>query len=179
MKTEDLKAILENAELSIEEKTSKIQALNGVDVNTEKEKNAGEIAKLKEQVSTQTAKIKEMDTNASKYADYEELKEFKAKALEKEEENRKIDFLKSQGCKYPELFVGKVDFTKGKYNEDKKTYEGLDDALKGLKDGYKGMFENKPGAQSINPGTDKGSNDDMSGVEKAFYEANPHLMPKN
>lgn len=33
MKTEDLKAILENGDLSVEEKTSKIQTLNGVDVN--------------------------------------------------------------------------------------------------------------------------------------------------
>lgn len=179
MKTEDLKKILENGDLSVEEKASKIQALNGIDVNAEKDKNASKIAKLEEQVTTLTTKNSELTTEASKYADYEELKEFKAKAQEKEEEGRKIDFLKAQGCKYPELFVGKVDFTKGKYNEDKKTFEGLDDAVKGLKDGYKGMFEVKQGSQSINPGTDKGSNDDMSGVEKAFYKANPHLMPKN
>lgn len=173
MKNEDLRAILENGDLSVEEKTSKIQALNGVDVNAEKDKNANEIAKLKEQVAT-------LNTNASKYADYDELKEFKAKALEKEEENRKIDFLKSQGCKYPELFVGKVDFSKAKYNEDKKTYEGLDDALKGLKDGYKAMFDDaKPSAQIIEPGSGGSSAEKMSGVEKAFYKNNPDLMPKD
>lgn len=179
MKTEDLKAILEDGDLSLEEKTSKIQALNGVDVNAEKEKNASKIAKLEEQVTTLTNKNSELTTEASKYADYEELKEFKAKAQEKEEENRKIDFLKAQGCKYPELFAGKVDFTKGKYNDEKKTFEGLDDAVKGLKDSYKAMFEVKPGNPSINPGTDKGSNEEMSGVEKAFYNNNPDLMPKN
>lgn len=179
MKTEDLKAVLEDGKLSTEEKMSKIQAMNGVDINAEKDKQASEITKLKEQVSTLTTKNQELTTDASKYKDYEELKKFKTDTLAREEESRKAEFLKAQGCKHPELFVGRFDFTKAKYNEEKKTYEGLDEDIKSAREKYKDMFTVKPGVQVINPSGGGNSNDQLSGVEKAFYEANPHLMPKN
>lgn len=179
MKTEDLKAVLEDGKLSTEEKMSKIQAMNGVDINAEKDKQASEITKLKEQVSTLTTKNQELTTDASKYKDYEELKKFKTDTLAREEESRKTEFLKAQGCKHPELFVERFDFSKAKYNEEKKTYEGLDEDIKGAREKYKDMFTVKPGVQVINPSGGGNSNDQLSGVEKAFYEANPHLMPKN
>ena len=34
-----------------------------------------------------------------------------------------------------------MDFTKGKYNAEKKTFEGLDDGVKAVKEQYKEMFE--------------------------------------
>lgn len=179
MKREDLKTKIE--ELGLEAKSELLDYImneNGIDINTVKASHSSAIKKLEEQVKTLEAKNNELITNASKYSDYEELKEFKTKALEKEEERRKIDFLKNQGCKYPELFLGKLDFSKAKYNEDKKTYEGLDEALKNIKDGYKGMFEAKPSMQSLTPHTSASSIEEMSGVEKAFYRNNPDLMPK-
>lgn len=179
MKREDLKTKIE--ELGLEAKSELLDYImneNGVDINATKASQNLTIKKLEEQVRTLEAKNNELITDAGKYADYEELKDFKTKALEKEEENRKIDFLKNQGCKYPELFLEKIDFSKGKYNEDKKTYEGLDDILKNVKDGYKGMFETKQSMQSLTPTTSSNSAEDMSGVEKAFYRNNPDLMPK-
>ena len=73
--------------------------------------------------------------------DYEELKQFKADSLAKIENDKKVAFLKSQGCKHPDLIMGKVDFSKATYDEESKTYKGLDDAIKGLKETYSDVFE--------------------------------------
>lgn len=82
--------------------------------------------------------------------DYEELKRFKAESLEKIENDKKVDFLKANGCKHPDLIMGKLDFSKGVYDEEKKTYTGLDDDVKGLREAYGDLFEAQ-GTQKITP----------------------------
>lgn len=180
MKRADLKAKMEKLGMEVNnELIDFILDENGKDIEASKKTNSSELAKLQEEVETLKTKNEELTTNASKYKDYEDLKKFKETSLAREEESRKTEFLKAQGCKHPELFVGRFDFSKAKYNEEKKTYEGLDEDIKGAREKYKDMFTVKPGVQIINPSGGGNSNDQLSGVEKAFYEANPQLMPKN
>ncbi len=73
--------------------------------------------------------------------DYAELKQFKVDTLAKQEKGRKVDFLKTQGFKHPDLFVDKIDFSKATYDEDKKVYTGLDEQIKSFKNEYKDLFE--------------------------------------
>ena len=125
MKRADLKAKMEKLGMEVNnELIDFILDENGKDIEASKKTNSSELAKLQEEVETLKTKNEELTTNASKYKDYEDLKKFKETSLAKEEENRKIEFLKSHGCKHPDLFVSKIDFTKGKYNDEKKTYEG-------------------------------------------------------
>lgn len=179
MKRADLKAKMEKLGMEVNnELIDFILDENGKDIEASKKTNSSELAKLQEEVETLKTKNEELTTNASKYKDYEDLKKFKETSLAKEEENRKIEFLKSNGCKHPDLFVSKIDFTKGKYNDEKKTYEGLDESLKNVRETYKDMFDLKPGAQILNPSGGHSSAEQMSGVEAAFYKNNPSLMPK-
>ena len=63
--------------------------------------------------------------------DYEDLKKFKADTLAEKENNQKKSYLESLGFKRPDLFFDKVDWSKAKYDEGKKTYTGIDvDSLK-------------------------------------------------
>ncbi len=117
-----------------EEAISKIMEENGNDIENAKKP-------LQTKIDSLTAANTELTTKNDSYKDYEELKKFKEEALAKEEQQTKLDFLKSKGCKHPELFVDRVDFSKGKYNAEKKTYEGLDEALTGVKTDYAEMFE--------------------------------------
>ena len=104
----------------------------------------------------------------------EELKQFKEQVVVQKENERKIEYLKSIKCKHPDLFVDKLDWTKATYNEEKKTYEGLDDSLKGIKEQYKDMFEINQQVV-IEPTNGGSSAANLTGVEKAFYDLNPEL----
>lgn len=97
------------------------------------------------------------------FSDYEELKKFKADSLEKIETDKKVSFLKANGCKFPDLIMPKLDFSKATYDEEAKTYKGLDDDIKGLTTTYGDLFEKK-GTQQIPPN----GNPAASGSE--FYE---------
>ena len=108
------------------------------------------------------------------FEDYDELKQFKEESVAREEKQTKIDYLKSVGCKHPELFVDKVDFTKGKYNAEKKTYEGLDDGVKVVKEQYKDMFENndsKPNTDITLGALDNGKGKEDSNFNQDFRAA--------
>ena len=181
MKRSDLKSKMQELGLEVNnDLIDYIMAQNGVDIETLKNNHSTEIQTLQEQLQAKESKVQELEANTSQYADYEELKQFKANMVAKEEENRKIEFLKSHGCKHPELFVGRMDFTKATYNDEKKTYEGLDEDLKSAKETYKDMFQVKQVVQPqvVTPSSGGSSAGQMSGVEKAFYKNNPNLMPK-
>ena len=178
MKQQDLRAILEDAELSIEDKMAKIQAINGQDVGAAKSKSQDEIATLTQQLEELKTKNTELESNASKYSDYEELLNFKNGVIEKEMKQQRVDFLKGQGAKHPDLFIDKIDWDKLTYNEETKKFEGenLEECIKGLKDTYSDLFENtSPVVVNVNPSTN--STQELSGVEAAFYKLNPQLMP--
>ena len=181
MKRSDLKSKMQELGLEVNnDLIDYIMAQNGVDIETLKNNHSTEIQTLQEQLQAKESKVQELEANTSQYADYEELKQFKANMVAKEEENRKIEFLKSHGCKHPELFLGRMDFTKATYNDEKKTYEGLDEDLKSAKETYKDMFQVKQVVQPqvVTPSSGGSSAGQMSGVEKAFYKNNPNLMPK-
>lgn len=174
MKNEDLLAILNDTEMDATSKAAKIQALNGADRTADKTKYESQIAALKQENDDYKTKQTEYEENASKYADYEELKKFKVESLAKEEKAQQVAYLKAQGAIHPELLVGQVDWSKATYNNDKSTYEGIDDAIKGLKETYKGAFKDT----NYNPTQPEGgdpSHKDLTGVEKAFLANNPDL----
>lgn len=102
---------------------------------------------------------KENDSlKSNDYSDYEELKKFKADTIAKAEADKKNNFLKAQGCKHPDLIAGKLDFSKATWDEDKKTYTGLDEDIKSLKGSYADLFEAK-GTQQITPDNNPKSTD--------------------
>lgn len=173
MKREDLKTRLTNAGIA-EDKLSEvvdyIMSQNGADVNSLRE----EITTLKathekelKAVQDESASLK---TRVEAYKDYEDLKKFKEETIEKAENSKKVEFLKSQGCKYPDLVISKIDFSKAEYDEAGKTYKGLDDAIKGLKTSYAGMFDGE--VQRANP-TPTASDNPSSDFEK-YKEAHPN-----
>ena len=94
MKNQNLRAIIEDAELSIEDKMAKIQAINGQDVGAAISKSQDEIATLTQQLEELKTKNSELESNASKYSDYEELLNFKNGVIEKETKQQRVDFLK-------------------------------------------------------------------------------------
>ena len=136
MKTKDLK------ELGLtDDQIDAVMKMNGQDINNARNGALEEAKEKDSKITTLEAENAKLKEDAKQYGDYNELKEFKATAIANQEKQQKLDFLKSNGCKHPELFIDKVDFTKGKYNADKKTYEGLDDSIKNVKEQYTEMFE--------------------------------------
>ena len=155
MKREDLRTKLVAAGVSEENLASVvdyIMAANGADVESLKKENETLKASHKEALEAIQEENKTLKNQVSGYKDYEELKKFKADTLEKAETSKKIEFLKANGCKHPDLIMNKLDFTKGVYDEEKKTYTGLDDDVKGLREAYGDLFE-QAGTQKINPQT--------------------------
>ena len=153
MKREDLKTRLTAVgvtEDKLGEVVDYIMGQNGADINALKEEvlnlknsNAAELSALQEE-------NKNLKSKVDGYKDYEELKKFKEETIEKAENSKKVEFLKSQGCKHPDLIMSKVDFTKAKYDEEAKTYTGLDDCITELKGQYGDLFEEQ-GAQRMTP----------------------------
>lgn len=150
-----------------EEAISKIMEENGNDVENAKKP-------LQSKIDSLTAQNSELTTKIDSYKDYEDVKKSLASYKANEEKQTKIDYLKSVGCKHPELFVDKVDFTKGKYNAEKKTYEGLDDGVKVVKEQYKDMFENndpKPNTDITLGALDNGKGKENSNFNQDFRAA--------
>lgn len=153
MKREELRSKLSSVGVKDEDLggiVDYIMSANGADVNSLKEElsaaktqNADTLKTIQEENAALKAKL-------DGYKDYEELKKYKADSLEEIETDKKVAFLKTNGCKFPDLMMPKVDFSKGQYDEESKTYTGLDDAIKGLKDSYSDLFE-QTGTQQMNP----------------------------
>lgn len=145
-----------------EEAISKIMDENGNDVESAKKP-------LQAKIDSLTTQNTELTTKLDGYKDYEDLKKYKADSVAKEEKQNKIDYLKSIGCKHPDLFVDKVDFTKGTYNAEKKTYEGLDENVKAVKEQYTDMFESSQDSTQNQQNVTLGALDNGSGVKESTF----------
>lgn len=175
MKRADLKAKMQELGLEVnDEFINYIMTQNGVDIESLKNNHANELQTLQTELSSVKEELTQAKAKESQYADYEELKQFKTDTLLKVENEQKIGYLKEIKCKYPELFVDKFDWTKATYNQEKKTYEGLEEQIKKVQEQYSGMFDvvqqqiidSKGGGNTIT---------NLTGVEKHFYELNPDL----
>ena len=175
MKRADLKAKMQELGLEVnDEFINYIMTQNGVDIESLKNNHANELQTLQTELSSVKEELTQAKAKESQYADYEELKQFKTDTLLKVENEQKIGYLKEIKCKYPELFVDKFDWTKATYNQEKKTYEGLEEQIKKVQEQYSGMFDvqqqqiidSKGGGTTIT---------NLTGVEKHFYELNPDL----
>ena len=175
MKRADLKAKMQELGLEVnDEFINYIMTQNGVDIESLKNNHANELQTLQTELSSVKDELTQAKAKESQYADYEELKQFKTDTLLKVENEQKIGYLKEIKCKYPELFVDKFDWTKATYNQEKKTYEGLEEQIKKVQEQYSGMFDvvqqqiidSKGGGNTIT---------NLTGVEKHFYELNPDL----
>lgn len=155
MKREDLKKkFIEEgvAEDKLNALIDFVMAQNGNDLNTLKSELEATKGKYADDMKSKDDAIKGYEEKIKGYADYEDLKKFKADTEANAEKSKRIDFLKSQGCKHPELIMSQLDFEKASYDEGKKTYTGLDDAIKGLKNNYKDLFVEAATQQvEINP----------------------------
>lgn len=175
MKRADLKAKMQELGLEVnDEFINYIMTQNGVDIESLKNNHSNELQSLQTELSSVKEELTQAKAKESQYADYEELKQFKTDTLLKVENEQKIGYLKEIKCKYPELFVDKFDWTKATYNQEKKTYEGLEEQIKKVQEQYAGMFDvvqqqiidSKGGGNTIT---------NLTGVEKHFYELNPDL----
>jgi len=151
MKREDLKKQLVDAGVA-EDKINGIvdyvMSQNGADLNTLKSENEQLKSSHSKEVETLKAQNSELASKVESYKDYEDLKKFKSDTIANQENSKRIEFLKAQGCKHPDLIMAKIDFDKVSYDEEKKTYVGLDEALKNLKTNYSDLFEDR-GTQQI------------------------------
>lgn len=175
MKRADLKAKMQELGLEVNDDfINYIMTQNGVDIESLKNNHANELQTLQTELSSVKEDLTQAKAKESQYADYDELKQFKTDTLLKVENEQKIGYLKEIKCKYPELFVDKFDWTKATYNQEKKTYEGLEEQIKKVQEQYSGMFDvqqqqiidSKGGGTTIT---------NLTGVEKAFYDLNPEL----
>lgn len=153
-----------------------IMAENGKDINNAKASAEAQSNAYKEETEkhkqTNADLLKQYNDLLGSTKDYAELKQFKVDTLAKQEESRKVDFLKSQGCKHPELLVSQIDFSKAQYDEEKKTYTGLDEVIKAKRETYADMFETK-GTQGVTmtPPTAETSED----FSNAYFKEHPEL----
>ena len=144
MKREDLKKKfieLGLAEDKINDAVDFVMSANGNDLNTLKSELEASKSKYADDMKSKDETIKGYEEKIKGFADYEDLKKFKADTEANAEKSKRIDFLKSQGCKHPELIMTQLDFEKASYDSEKKTYTGLDDSIKALKNNYKDLFE--------------------------------------
>lgn len=150
---------------------------NGKDINSAKATLQAEVDKYKGESETNLASANDwkskFDTQAAAYKDYDLLKKEHEERIAKEDKQRKVDWLKGQGCKHPELFTGHLDFTKASYDEEKKLYTGLDDDVKRLKTEYADMFESK-GTQTIPP-TVPPTNNPSGNLKSDYLKAHPEM----
>ena len=151
--------------LGIEEAIiDQIMKANGDDINSAKASAEAQTSVLKEENEKLTQSVTEWtnkyNTLQNDTKDFADLKQFKVDTLAKQEHGRKVDFLKAQGCKHPELLVSQIDFTKAQYDEEKKTYTGLDEVIKAKREAYADMFEPKgtqnPNLQNPEPSAEGG-----------------------
>lgn len=175
MKREELKAKLAAAgvaEDNMSDLLDYVMAQNGADIQGLKNENASLKASYDENLKKLQDENKGFKTQLDGYKDYEDLKKFKADTIEKAETNKRNDFLKAQGCKHPDLIAGKIDFSKATWDEDKKTYTGLDEDIKSLKGSYADLFETK-GTHQITPDSNPKSTD--SDFMTRYKEEHPEL----
>lgn len=167
MKTKDLK------ELGLtDDQIDAIMRMNGQDVNNAKNGALEETKEKDSKITALEAENAKLKEEAKQYSDYADLKQFKENAVANQEKQQKVDYLKSIGCRHPELFVDKVDFTKGKYNAEKKTYEGLDEGVKVVKEQYKEMFEEATPAKQVTlEALDNGKGNSQSTFNNDFRAA--------
>lgn len=175
MKRADLKAKMQELGLEVnDEFINYIMTQNGVDIESLKNNHANELQTLQTELSSVKEELTQAKAKESQYADYEELKKFQTDTLLKVENEQKIGYLKEIKCKYPELFVDKFDWTKATYNQEKKTYEGLEEQIKKVQEQYAGMFDVQQ-QQIIDSRSGGNTTTTLDGVEKHFYELNPDL----
>lgn len=175
MKRADLKAKMQELGLEVnDEFINYIMTQNGVDIESLKNNHANELQTLQNELNDVKTKLTQSEAKESQYADYEELKQFKTDTLLKVENEQKIGYLKEIKCKYPDLFVDKFDWTKATYNQEKKTYEGLEEQIKKVQEQYAGMFDVQQ-QQIIDSKGGGNTITNLTGVEKHFYELNPDL----
>ena len=175
MKRADLKAKMQELGLEVnDEFINYIMTQNGVDIESLKNNHANELQTLQTELSSVKEELTQAKAKESQYADYEELKQFKTDTLLKVENEQKIGYLKEIKCTYPELFVDKFDWTKATYNQEKKTYEGLEEQIKKVQEQYSGMFDVQQ-QQIIDSKGGGNTITNLTGVEKHFYELNPDL----
>lgn len=175
MKRADLKAKMQELGLEVNDDfINYIMTQNGVDIESLKNNHANELQTLQTELSSVKEELTQAKAKESQYADYEELKQFKTDTLLKVENEQKIGYLKEIKCKYPELFVDKFDWTKATYNQEKKTYEGLEEQIKKVQEQYAGMFDVQQ-QQIIDSKGGGNTITNLTGVEKHFYELNPDL----
>lgn len=175
MKRADLKAKMQELGLEVnDEFINYIMTQNGVDIESLKNNHANELQTLQTELSSVKEELTQAKAKESQYADYDELKQFKTDTLLKVENEQKIGYLKEIKCKYPELFVDKFDWTKATYNQEKKTYEGLEEQIKKVQEQYAGMFDVQQ-QQIIDSKGGGNTITNLTGVEKHFYELNPDL----
>ena len=178
MKRADLKTKFAEAgvaEDKINDLVDFVMSENGNDLNTLKSENEQLKSSHEKEVESLKAQYSELSTKVDGYKDYEELKQFKADTIANQEKTKRVEFLKAQGCKHPDLIIDKVDFSKATYDEEKKAYTGLDEALKGLKASYSDLFENKT-PQQINP--DIKPKPTESDFMAEYRKNNPNLIIK-
>ena len=175
MKRADLKSKMQELGLEVnDEFINYIMTQNGVDIESLKNNHTNELQTLQTELSSVKEELTQAKAKESQYADYEELKQFKTDTLLKVENEQKIGYLKEIKCKYPELFVDKFDWTKATYNQEKKTYEGLEEQIKKVQEQYSGMFDVQQ-QQIIDSKGGGNTITNLTGVEKHFYELNPDL----
>ena len=175
MKRADLKAKMQELGLEVnDEFINYIMTQNGVDIESLKNNHANELQTLQTELSSVKDELTQAKAKESQFADYDELKQFKTDTLLKVENEQKIGYLKEIKCKYPELFVDKFDWTKATYNQEKKTYEGLEEQIKKVQEQYSGMFDVQQQQIIDSKGGDT-TITNLTGVEKHFYELNPDL----
>lgn len=151
MKREEIKGILENAEISIEDK---IMDANGTDINLAKSSIDLSSYTSKADYESLAQKYNSLDADFSAYKestkDYASIKEKYNGLLKENELNNKIGVLNGLNCKHSDLLVDKLDWSK--YDQEKKTFD--EEYIKGVKSKYSDLFNIKDETYKPNKGVD-------------------------
>ena len=181
MKREELKTKLIEAGLA-EDKLGGvmdyIMAQNGAELNSLKAELETTKTNYNDQIKGKDALIKDFQTKVDGFKDYEELKQFKADTLAKAENTKRVEFLKANGCKHPDLMMSKIDFSKAQYDEEKNTFVGLEADMQELKKNYVDLFESGK-MQQITPNVAPQNGQDP--FMDAYLKEHPEMakyMPK-
>ena len=176
MKREELKAKLVEAGVADDKMSAVldyIMAQNGAEINSLKEENKALKSTNDEANKSKDDEIKSLKAQIESYSDYDDLKKFKEDTIATAENDKRVNYLKAQGCKHPDLVMGKLDFSKATYDEDKKTYTGLENSIKELKGTYQDLFEEK-GTQ--HPNSSENPNPTGSSFFEEYKKNNPNLF---
>ena len=154
MKREEIKGILENAEISIEDKINKIMDANGIDINLAKSSIDLSSYTSKADYESLAQKYNSLDADFSAYKestkDYASIKEKYNGLLKENELNNKISVLNGLNCKHSDLLVDKLDWSK--YDQEKKSFD--EEYIKGVKSKYSDLFNIKDETYKPNKGVD-------------------------